>query len=374
MSRAPHPAWDAYCMVQGAEFLQFWGQLLALEDRRLLYILGCGFDPRMCLGLKTLLSVGGNCGLNVLLVGYEEGPNSPSRDYDEMVQQNVLELELMAKGRASVDKKSVRMWAYDGTRRRRTSSVASMKLFGGTEDLRAYTDVVVDISALPRSIYLSLIGKLIYLLQDVHQQNLHVIVAEDATLDRQIVEVGVDESAGYIHGFGGGLDLAASGEIPTILIPILGEAQHDQLQRIRSLVEPEEICPVLPFPSRNPRRGDDLMMAYRELLFDQWRVEPRNIIYASELNPFDAYRQIYRVALRYKKVLSPLGGCRIALASLSSKLISLGALLAAHELKAMGESVGLANVEAEGYRIAGILEPTSTNLYSLWLTGECYER
>jgi len=36
---------------------------------------------------------------------------------------------------------------------------------------------------------------------------------------------------------------------------------------------PDEICPVLPFPALNPRRGDNLVLEYRDLLFDRLRID-----------------------------------------------------------------------------------------------------
>jgi hypothetical protein len=105
--------------------------------------------------------------------------------------------------------------------------------------------------------------------------------------------------------------------------------------------------------------------------FDQWGVEPRNIIYASEQNPFETYRQIYQAVCDYNKVLSPLGGCKTVVSAMSSKLLSIGALLAAYEL-GVKMSVGIANIEAQGYN----MDDNVTNeeeLFTLWLAGDCYD-
>ncbi len=46
----------------------------------------------------------------------------------------------------------------------------------------------------------------------------------------------------------------------------------------------DEICPVIPFPSREPRRGDLIVDSYRQILFDDFQVEPLNILHACEFN------------------------------------------------------------------------------------------
>jgi hypothetical protein len=63
------------------------------------------------------------------------------------------------------------------------------------------------------------------------------------------------------------------------------------------------------------------------MLFDDYRVEPANIIYASEYNPFEAYRQLFGAIDRYRDALRELGGCKVYVSPLSSKLLSIGALL-----------------------------------------------
>lgn len=116
------------------------------------------------------------------------------------------------------------------------------------------------------------------------------------------------------------------------------------------------------------------MIEYRELLFDQLRVEPRNIIYAAESNPFEVYRQLMRSILHYDRALKPLGGCKVALSAMSSKLASMGVLLAAYELGRRDPkvTVGVAHVESQGYRVESNGTAPSTTLFTMWLSGECY--
>jgi hypothetical protein len=126
----------------------------------------------------------------------------------------------------------------------------------------------------------------------------------------------------------------------------------------------------------NPRRADGLVQSYRSLLFDELRVDPGNFIYASEANPFEAYRQIRLAIMHYAEALKPLGGCRSVVTSVSSKLLSIAALLAVYELKAGKYDVGIAQVESDGYRIVdeSVFEASipQTTPCALWLSGELY--
>jgi len=238
-----------------------------------------------------------------------------------------------------------------------------------------------SISAMPCVIYFSIISKLLFLFDQIYDPdggkspfNIHVVVAEDVGLDKRIREEGIDENASYLHGFSSALELQATAGIPKVWIPVLGEGKEAQLTRIYDHVKPDEICPVIPSPSLDPRRGDNLLIEYRELLFDQLRVEPRNIIYASENNPFETYRQISQTVTHYVEALQSLDGCKAVISSVSSKLLSIGALLASFELKKNGYMVGISHVESQGYRMQPS-DPGTTHeeLYSLWLSGEIYE-
>jgi len=190
---------------------------------------------------------------------------------------------------------------------------------------------------------------------------------------QKIQEEGIDDDAAYMYGFSSDLVQEATASAPRVWIPVLGEGKKEQLIRLYDHVRPDEICPVFPSPSANPRRVDDLVREYRELLFDRFRVEPPNIIYASEWNPFEVYRQIARTVERYNDALKDLGGCRVVVSVLSSKLLSVGALLAAYEAKRKGFMIGISHVETHGYRIHGDIGSCDPELYSLWIAGECYD-
>lgn len=372
--------WDPYVLRHGQTFEHFWSDHLKAK-RDVLFILGRGFDPRMTTGPEAILQIEGDGRRDCLLIHFDEGASSPSKQHEPLVRDNVKCLNRLFDGRGSIETRLLEMWADDGHRRRRVGARNAAGLLDA-ESIASYSDIVVDVSALPRAIYFPLVGKLLYLLDAAgpNRGNLHVTVAENMNLDRRIREIGPDESASYIPGFASSLDLEASEDIPKVWIPILGEGQATQLERIFNHVSPDEVSPLLPSPSSYPRRGDALLMEYRDLLFDAWRVEPADIIYASERNPFEVYRQIMSTVSYYTTALQPLGGCRAVVSALSSKLLSIGGILAAYDSKrGQGGDIAIAHVEVQGYQIepGGEAEPSDepavdAELFTLWLAGKDY--
>ena len=376
MMNAEHPSnWEDYVLDTGEELISFWRDHLTKRRRDLLFILGKGFDPRMCLGIESLLRLEGEGKRDILAVTLDEGVASPSTTHLPRVDQNWKRLLTLSEGRSTIREKTIRMQSDDG---RRIGSRYAAFLFQTEQDISDYDDVVVDISALPRGIYFPLIAKLLHIFTKPMQKggrrrNLHVLVSENPQLDECISEEGVVDTAAYVHGFSSGLEMEATTEIPKVWIPLLGERQGVQLRRVYDLVLPNEICPLLPSPSLEPRRGDDLIYEYRELLFERLRIEPSNIVYAAERNPFEVYRQVKKIIQQFREALKPLGGCKVVVSAHSSKLLSVGALLAAYEERLTSADVGIAHVESQGYTMPDTLPETQPDLFSLWLAGECYE-
>jgi len=362
-------------MRRGDACSDFWKEYLAGQNRNVLLILGLGFDPRMCVGLRMLSEAEVSCVKECLLIKYNEGANSPSREYGHLVRNNQNTMFSLMNGKGIIREIDVPMLSNDG---RRIGSRRASDAIGG-DIIKRFDNIVVDISSMPRGIYFPILAKLLSLFDaqaadgtSAPSANLHVLVAEQVSVDEKIQEEGIDDHADYMHGFSSDLVRESTASVPKIWIPVLGEGKEAQLRILHDHVVPHEICPVLPSPSVNPRRADDLVAEYRELLFDRLRVEPANFIYASEWNPFEVYRQIYRTVERYNDALEALGKCKVVVSALSSKLLSVGALLAAYEAKRNNFMVGISHVETPGYRIQGQIDSCNPEMCSLWVAGECY--
>lgn len=371
--------WSSYFLQKGKEFSVFWNDYLQSRSRDVVFLAGLGFDPRTYYAYKILLDQGGNGKRDCILVKFDEGAESPSQEYFQLIQDNYQAINGLIPTGSVLREKPIPMKAADGRRigSKLAASLMEMRDFDG------YDDIVIDISAMPRSIFFPLIAQILSLLDSSSEQNkqktpnLHVVVSENAELDRKIRDEGIEEDASYMHRFTGSLNSESTADLPKVWIPILGERQSEQLDRIYELVKPDEVSPIVPLPASNPRRADNLLLEYRGLLFDTIRVESGNVVYVSEQNPFEAYREIFRTVYQYNQALQALGGCQVVISALSSKLLSLGALLAAYDLKANNFGVGIAHVETSGYRIEESVnredELKRTQLASLWLRGECYE-
>ena len=87
--------------------------------------------------------------------------------------------------------------------------------------------------------------------------NFQVLVAEDAALDAKIRSEDPSNELILIPGFSGALHAESFQDWPLVWFPILGENKVSQLEKVMALAIPAnaEICPVLPHPSRDPRRA-----------------------------------------------------------------------------------------------------------------------
>jgi hypothetical protein len=366
--------WRDYMLFRGSAFSSFWQAHLAERSRSLLFVLGKGFDPRTCIALRTIADMAGSALTATLALEFDEGEGALSQVLRDKAGSNWEDLQALIAGKGSL---AVHKIAFRTSEGRRVGPRNAADVFTDETALTAFSDIVIDISAMPRSVYFPLVARVLYFHDELKRKghaapNIHVVVAEDPLLDCQIREEGVDETASFLHPFEGEFNREATGQQPKVWIPVLGEGRITQFDRIYDLVKPDEVCPVLPSPSRNPRRGDDIVMEYRDLLFDQLRIDPRNFIYSSEYNPFEVYRQIRKAALQYHDVLGLIGGCKVALSALCSKLMSLGVLLIGYELKtASSLQIGIAHIECQGYEMPDSVVPNPEPV-GVWLAGECY--
>jgi len=374
--------WNPYVLIKGDKTKDFWKDHFNNQKRSLLFVLGKGFDVRMNIALKQISECCPKIHMTCLLIDFEESKNSSSHMYKSLVDENMAELSKIIPSNKLIEKK-IGLWKISGRKRRRIGDRQAALIIKSIEDIAPYTDIIIDISALPRGVYFSLIGKVLSLIDKNESNikpNLFVIVSENAEIDNNIIDDGVDMDLNYLYGFGGQIDLSSEIEKPIIWFPILGEDKAPHLSRAYSKITETknrlfEICPTLPFPSKNPRRSDALIIEYHKLLFDEFGIESQNIMYVPEQNPFEAYVKLCNTIINYNKSLRVINGCKASISTFSSKLLSIGTLLAAYDLKdEIG--VGVLNVDSEGYKINNVEDIKKLNekseLFVTWLTGEPY--
>jgi hypothetical protein len=224
-------------------------------------------------------------------------------------------------------------------------------IISSLDELSQFTDIIIDISAFPQSIYLCMINMMLN--RCSHDKSIYIVVSENYTIDRITEPVEIDEFAHEMQGFS-----SPSEDIDSVIVwyPVLGETNSVIIKRhydylISSSKKIDEICPVVPFPASNVRRADDILKGYRKELFGTWLIDKRNIIYASEANPLRVRESLYNASTHYRKVLSPLGECKFVFSAITSKLMSIGVFLAVYDLKTAGINVSLLSLNNKGYRI-----------------------
>lgn len=379
--------WEQYVLRKGDNVGLFWEKLFSSKPRRILYITGIGFDTRAIRGPQLLLSVTGRLGISptdidAWLVAF--GDYALPAELVQLTSTNEATLNTIFKG-ANIATKKIQSRDTDGILR---TSYYADTLLDEAGSLNTFTDIILDVSSLPRVVYLTmLVGLLGRLIKEKSKgptslgikTNFHVLVAEDPRLDSIILSEEIDSDVKTIKGFSGGLGTEHGRGLPVVWLPLLGEGREDQLQKVRTLLQEDlDICPVVPHPTRDPRRGDNILIEYRERLFSEYGVEPANIVYVDEGNPFEVYRQLHSVMTMFSESLDELGGCRLLVTPLSSKLITIGAGLACFDLHdSRPESkrlIGIPYAEPRRYRLkdGGVIQADNAVLTTLLLTGEAY--
>jgi hypothetical protein len=366
--------WDPYQLRAGSEFDSFWVERLKDGTRRVLFLLGRGFDARATAVPSRILGLGNAAALHGWVLRYRNG-QPETETAQKRIEANVAAFKGMFGEALTEIEIKMRGAGNSNVTSRNTSTAVSRR-----DELALYTDVIIDISAMPRTVALTAIAQVLALLDEIAKNggpsvNLHVVVAESVSADRRHTSGSLSDTVTSLVGFSGQLTSESSAHVPRVWFPVLGEGQGARLERIRAELDPDEICPTIPFPSRDPRRGDRIIEEYQRLLFDDFRVEPANILYASEYNPFEAYRQLYGAIDRYRFALRELGGCKAFVSPLSSKLLSVGALLACYDHRAHAGgphkvNVGISYVESVTYGEPTDSVDASAELYSLWIRGD----
>jgi hypothetical protein len=138
---------------------------------------------------------------------------------------------------------------------------------------------------------------------------------------------------------------------------------------LHSFVDPHDTCPILPFPASNPRLGDELATEFLAEFENAWSVDTRNIVYATEDDPLDLYRTILKLDDLRRPVFKEFGGSLLVLSPVGSKIMALGALLAALE-----RDLPVAYLEAIGYNFENSKpsERPPPFLVHVWLEGDAY--
>jgi hypothetical protein len=349
--------WDP-CIAHGAGASEdFLTKFFADSSRRAVVIAGAGFDPRSTHATELLAAVLRDRVRGIFLREERSGIQSV---LSEMGNTNARRLaELVPKSRIAAFPVFSTDNATVGGRR----TVEALK----GETWTDVTDIVVDLSALSIGVAFPLV-KLVLGHARKHRRNLHVVVTDDPSIDDEIEGIS-SEKAETLFSFKGDLGLHDSSDVTILWLPQLTARRQKALGRVyATLTEEQEVdvCPLLPFPSRDPRRGDGLIEVFQDEFESVWRVDARDVIYVDERRPVDLYRSVLDIDDARKRVFRKLGGSLTVLSPFGSKVQSLGALMAALE-----RDFPVMYVETLAYTSTPSMG-SEGELVHVWLHGEAY--
>ena len=241
-------------------------------------------------------------------------------------------------------------------------------------DLSPFTDIVVDLSALSIGCSFPIVRLLSQRLENRERSegwtNLHAMVTSSPSTDDRIVARPSDK-VGPVHGFRGRWGIDETARAARLWVPHLRFEKRGALEKLYEYVRPDDVVPVLPFPSEDPRLGDCLVEYYLDEFADRWSVDSRSIVYSDERSPLDFYRTVLRIHDTRHKVFERTGGNLLVLSPTGSKVLALGAMMAAMErdfpvvyVESLSFSLDLDESPDNDY--------TERDLVHVWLYGEAY--
>jgi hypothetical protein len=354
--------WERCINHRGAEAQQFIADYFGDERRRALLITGAGFDPRSAVVCEMLAEVMGER-VNALFIR-EERPN-PAQELVRRAESNCGRMRACVPRFQEVE---VEIVAADGAV---TGGRNAVRAVGGVH-LEDVTDTIVDLSALSIGVAFPIVRQLFDHTRELAGGlNLHLMVTDEPSTDQRI-DMTASDTAEMVHGFRGGMGLYDNVDAAKLWLPQLIKGRGAVLEKIYTyLGPPHDVCPILPFPAEHPRQPDDIAEHYIEMLEGVWEVDPRNIIYADERKPLDLYRTILRIDDARRRVFAGVGGSKTILSPIGSKVLAVGALMAAME-----RDFPVAYVEAIAYNtdfdaLDGVRHEAG-DVVHVWLCGEAY--
>lgn len=316
-----HDHWENCVAHFDAQVDVFAEEYFGRPEVHCLLVAAAGFDPRS-LGIATLLAghLGGR--LSGLFVREERG--TPDAGLVAAADQNATQLKTLVPG---CEIASVDIFGNDNAP---IAGARIASVIRGHSIAAETTDIVLDITALSIGVAFPA-ARLLLDHCESHGIAFHIMIASNPELDDAIASEPGDRPMA-VRGFAGVDQSDATLDIARIWVPQLAKGRTAALTDIgRSIRGTYKICPVVPFPARDPRRADALIAEYEPQLVDEWQVDPRDLVYVSESNPLDCYRTLSTLTKRYSNAVDQVFVPSIILSPIGSRVMAAGALMAAIE-------------------------------------------
>jgi len=324
----------------------FVADYFADASRRVLLVAAAGFDPRSR-RISQMLADTLRDRLSAVFIR-EERPG-PSQALVKQADENENALKAIVPDCTIL---RIDIFADDGAP---VGGSRIVSLLGRQPVADHVTDIILDLSAMSIGIGFPAARMLLQDCEAANNRAFHLMIASNPEMDEKISSVPASR-AGSVKGFSPPVEADGQG-LAQVWIPQLARGRTSALTQIGAAIgRCYKICPLLPFPARNPRRADDLLAEYRKVLVDEWQVDPRDIVYASERNPLDCYRTLSMLKTRFERTMKGTYEPRIVLSPVGSKVLAAGALMAAIE-----HDMAVQYLETESY-LFDHPEPTTADL------------
>lgn len=298
---------------------RFVADYFADASRHVLLVAAAGFDPRSRHISQMLADTLGDR-LSAIFIR-EERPGA-SEALIEQADENETALKGIVPD-CTVFR--VDVFADDGAPVGGSRIVSLLGQHPVTDDV---TDVILDFSALSIGIGFPAAKMLLEDCEAAGDRAFHLMLVSNPEMDDKILSV-PSSRAGSVKGFSPPVEAEGLG-LAQVWIPQLARGRTSALTQIGAAIGRwYKICPLLPFPARNPRRADDLLSEYRTELVNEWEVDPRDVVFASERNPLDCYRTLSTLKTRFDRTMKGTYEPRMVLSPVGSKVLAAGALMAA---------------------------------------------
>ena len=357
--------WENYVLAAGerdGDVEELWQAASAHSGGSTMFLLAVGFDPRCLVALQQFLALDHATPPVIGRIMLPTPGGATDAGIRGLAEDNSLAFDALSAGY------DVRVADYPAVQARANAGPRIARKVTDAQFLDGCRHLIVDISSLPSTLYFPIVAAALETAKrGAGLEDIQAVACENPEIDAAILELGV-HGATIVGGFRGEFDLESGARGTTVWVPVIGEHASPALRAIHSFLDPADTCPVLPFPARHPRRADELLLEHHLEIIDSFQVTEGNLIFADERNPFDLYRILARLQSDYRRALEPLAPVSLALSTHSSKLLSLGALLAAYEF-----GLPVVAAPASGYDVSTHDFSTlsaANRVACTWLAGE----
>ena len=185
--------WHDYVLERGDGLAQLWVDHFVQGESQPLFVMAKSFDPRSCTALEQLLETGALENFDIRMLHYNSGDEKMvDEDLVSRASDNLSKIEKLVATVGTIEPVELKT---DSDGQRRNTSGSAKDIFRSYSDIESYSDIIVDISGMPRSVFFPLIARLLAVIDaspnaDSNTKNLFVVVSEDPNVDKAIKHEG----------------------------------------------------------------------------------------------------------------------------------------------------------------------------------------